>query len=167
MFIEIRNIPQGKTVEQRILTLPGDLASAGGIKPEVTSTLEIRRLQETLFVTIEYRCETERVCDRCLGTFVQSLSGTVSFILQHNESEEEYADGESDCFIYEHEDEQIDFSQTLYDDIMLRVGYKAICDPNCKGLENPLKDEDEAPEEKEDEKPVDPRWAALGKLKKK
>lgn len=165
MFIEIRNIPEGKKVEERILTLPKELAQAGGIKPEVSSRLEIRRLQDTLFVEIEFEGLAQRDCDRCLRSYEQEVTGKVSFVLQHVDSEEDYTEGESDCYVYDQEDEEIDFSQTLYDAMMLQMGYKSICSPDCRGLESPLKDE--PPVKEEEEKTVDPRWAALGKLKKK
>ncbi len=165
MFIEIRKTPQGKSEFEQTLLLPEELAQSGGVRVEVPSLIEIRRLDETLFVNLSYQGVVERVCDRCLDSFTISVMGSVDFVLQSKESEEDYSEGESDCYVYESEEDEIDFSQTLYDSMMLRLKYKSLCSNECVGLVENLPVEEE--EKVEEETPLDPRWAALGKLKKK
>lgn len=163
MFIDISKIPQGTTVEQRVLLMPEELAEAGAVSPEVDAKISIRRLEESLYVTVDFTGTVTRNCDRCLKDFTEPVSATVDFVLQHAEESEEYG-GELDCYQYRDEQDKIDFSQSVYDAMLLKLGYKAICSADCKGLSGPSEIVEVAPPVEETS--VDPRWAALAKMKK-
>lgn len=163
MFIDISKIPQGTSNIKQVLTLPEELAHAGGVTPEVDADIAVRRLESTLYVSISFTGSVERECDRCLKSFTEGVVGSVDFILQQAEDSEEY-EGEVDCYRYRDEQDEVDFSQTLYDAMLLKLGYRALCKTDCEGLggAEPVEDEMASTEDES----VDPRWAALAKMKK-
>lgn len=163
MFIDIRKTAEGHSSAEVMLSFPQELQEAGRVVSEFPATVSVSRYNGYLFVTVDYEGEVTLECARCLKEFTTVSKGSVEFTLQSSDAEDMGSD-EVDTYTYETEDDVIDFSQTVYDDMMVRLPSKPLCDEACPGFENPLVDEDEVEEEPETE--IDSRWAALSKLKK-
>ena len=164
MFIDIRKTAEGHSSADVVLSFPDELQDAGKVVGDFPATVTVSRYDKYIFVKITYSGKVECECGRCLTTFIQDVSGEVEFTIQSAEVEDMGSD-DIDTYVFETEDDKLDFSQTVYDDMMTRVPVQPVCAESCKGFSNPT----EAPEEEkveEQESPIDPRWAALGKLKK-
>ena len=100
-------------------------------------------------------------CDLCLELFDQAIEFTRTVVLKYGEGDSE----DDDVLYISPQENQLDVSQIIYDEIILSLPMKKT---------HPL-NEDESPscnpeqlkflEQKEEEKPMDPRWEALKKLK--
>ena len=163
MFIEIKKIPEGSSTKEGVVTLSDELAKLGSLNSEVPVSLQLRRLGSLIIVELSYTASLEAECARCLTPFTRTVRGRTSFTIGAPEDEEMSSD-EVDFYHYRDEDETIDFSQSLYDDIMTRIPQKLLCDTNCPGLTVPSDNNNEQKEE-EPPKSIDPRWQALKKLK--
>ncbi len=164
MFIDIRKISEGNSSADIMLSFSEELQSAGKVQGDFPAVVSIQRYGGYLFVKIEYTCEVTLECGRCLESFREEVTGTVEFTLQSS-LEEDVSGGENDVYTFIAEDDVIDFEQSVYDDMMVRVSVQPICDPSCKGFDDQQL-VDTAPEEPATETVVDARWAALSKLKK-
>ncbi len=162
MVITVGTYMNGTTHDARQFQLPDELAQAGGVGPTIATEITVRQLDSSLFMTIAYSGNVHRACDRCLKEYGVTVEGSVDCIFQHCSDEEDYST-KCDCYRYEELQDEIDIAQTIYDDLMLRLPQKSLCDEACEGLDAPV-EEEEIPAEQE---AVDPRWAALKKLKEK
>lgn len=164
MFIDIKKVPEGSSSESVQLTLPEELAALGSLNTSVSATQTLRRFGSLIVAELSYHASYAGSCDRCLKEITGDVEGDVSFTLG-SKCDEEMASENVDFYLYGDEDEKIDYSQSLYDDIMTRLPQKVLCSDNCTGFKQPTEStsETDASEAKE----IDPRWAALGKLKKK
>lgn len=160
MHIDLRKTAEGTTSYSEVLLLPEELSEAGSINSAVDSDITVRRLGPQFFVEIVYEAVVARECGRCLKSFTEKIIGRFEFILLPH-GEEDMATDSVDCFFYSSEEDIIDFSQTLYDEIMIEVPIIAVCKQDCKGFSTKLTKEVTVEEPLE----IDPRWAALKNLK--
>ncbi len=164
MFIDIRKTAEGHSSAEVMLSFPEDLQYAGKVVGEFPATVTVSRYDKYIFVKVVYKGQVECECGRCLISFIRDVSGKVEFTIQSAEVEDMGSD-DVDTYVFETEDDKLDFSQTVYDDMMTRVPVQPVCSTSCPGFVNTA----EAPQEDEaeiEETPIDPRWAALGQLKK-
>lgn len=166
MFIDIRKTPEGHSSADAQLSFPEALREAGRVVEEFPASISVSRYDGYVFVKVEYEGEVTRECDRCLKEYTVKVPGSVEFTLQSAEVDEDVASEEVDTYVFETEDDQIDFSQTVYDDMMIRLPSKSLCDENCPGFEKTAESVEDELQSDEQEPAIDPRWAALGKLKK-
>ena len=160
MFIDIRKCPEGHSQFDTELTFSEEFQEAGNIvTKEFPASISIDRYGDYLFVEVSYSIEVNRECARCLKAIVKSSWGSVKFTLQSDKSEDMSSD-DVDTYTYQTEDEEIDFTQSLYDHAMTRLHSKPLCSLSCEGFVKYLPQEEvEEPQE------LDPRWAALKNLK--
>jgi len=162
MFIDLRKTPEGSSSAKVMLSFSNDLRELGQLAAEFPATVSTQRYGSMIRATVEYECSSRQECARCCSEFELHTAGTVSFILRSSQEEEE--DGELDEYVYESEDDKIDFSQTVYDDFMVQVPVQPLCYSECKGFES----EKPSLEIEHPANPaVDARWSALTKLKNK
>jgi uncharacterized protein len=161
MYIDLKKTIEGTSSYKTILKLSAELAETGGVSVDVPTEIMIRRLGSQIFVELLYDATVVRDCGRCLESFTEKVEGVVEFILLA-EGEEDMETDSVDCYFYETEEDEIDFSQTLYDDIMIQVPIRALCRYDCPGFSV----EDSKDVEEKEVTDTDPRWAALSKLKK-
>ncbi len=159
MFIDIRKTAEGHSSAEVTLSFPQELQEAGRVVSEFPATVTVSRYGGYLFVKVGYEGEVTLECARCLKEFTRVSRGTVEFTLQSTETEDMGSD-EIDTYTYETEDDVIDFSQTVYDDMMVGLPSKPLFSIRCSGFENPaaLTAEDEEFDQKEE---IVPRWAAI------
>ncbi len=160
MHINIKKIAEGTSSYKTTLVLPVELSENGGVVCDVPAEVVVRRLAAQLFVEVNYTATINRECGRCLESFVEKVEACVEFILLP-EGDEDMETDHVDCYFYESEEDVVDFSQTLYDDIMVQVPISALCSKDCPGFSV----EESVEPEVEEVTDVDPRWAALDKLR--
>lgn len=106
-------------------------------------------------------CELE--CARCLATYQQAVSGELRLILKEDQTRHGAAgEDETADFYFNTQYPQVDISSALFEEIMISLPLKPLCNDECKGFAAYCAD---AGSDKRKKEP-DPRWDALKKLKK-
>ncbi|OIQ37084.1 MAG: hypothetical protein BM555_01450 [Crocinitomix sp. MedPE-SWsnd] len=125
-----------------------------------------------LMLNIELEGEVELMCDKCTDDFNLLVSGEEELIYK-------FGEGESDdekIIIISHNEIEIDISQPIYEVTCLAIPSKRVhpegqCNEEMlNAMDNYLMVEsdevdDSADDDSDDNDEVDPRWAALNKLK--
>ena len=88
-----------------------------------------------------------------------NVEGVVSFVVAPVGFDD--VDDDLDLYTYESEADQLDFSQTVYDDCVLRLSAKPLCNEKCPGFEY----EESLPGEIRVTEKMDTRWSALTTIK--
>jgi len=162
MFIDLRKTPEGLSSAKVVLSFSEEYLKTGEVSAEIPATVSVRRDGGRFFVTVEYVCKVAQECARCCSAFTYSVEGSVLFVVQSS-SYGDYDDDDIDVYTYKSEDDRIDFSQSVYDDCMVRLPIKPLCDTICTGYEYSLAKEQVAQSEISD---AGSSWsAALNKLK--
>ncbi|MCS6934853.1 MAG: DUF177 domain-containing protein [Chitinophagales bacterium] len=125
--------------------------------------------KETFFIIRFFVDGTVRVeCDRCLEPFDKEIFGDYVLYVKFSDDPASLADDDEVMYICR-EDPVIDIAQAVYDYINLCIPIQVIHPKTADGHEgcNPevLKYLRTSAHEKTDDSEVDPRWAALKKLK--
>nr|WP_262909969.1 DUF177 domain-containing protein [Maribellus sp. CM-23] len=112
----------------------------------------------------------ELICDRCLEPYQQDIELATDIFVKFGE-EDEFDEGDNVIWVLP-EEHVINLTQVMYEYIVLSIPLKHVhpnktgensCDPEMlKKLKTYLLHETE---EEQDEKEIDPRWAALRNLK--
>ncbi len=160
MFIDLRKTPEGLSSAKTVLSFSSEYLEMGEVGAEFPAEVSIRRDGGSFYVTISYVCMVTQECARCCESFAVNVEGIVSFILAPF-GFEDIGDDDLDVYLYESETDQIDFSQTVYDDCVLRLSAKPLCNQECLGFQY----EDPLPEEVQVSETMDTRWSALTTIK--
>lgn len=144
---------------------------------ELELDMELEKKTTILQVDFKAKGKLQVMCDRCTDSFWLEVTGEDDLIYKFTEQE---LDDEKIKTIASHETE-IDITQPVYEFISLLLPYKRVhpeggCNEEMLNeINNYLMVEENYYEEEEDsdsaenesDESVDPRWAALNKLKKK
>lgn len=107
-------------------------------------------------------------CTRCLEPFEKDLEipFKASFITPEHFSKEKEAElNETDLDVSVYEDEKIDLSELVREQIILNLPEQFFCSEDCKGLCDKCGANRNLIDCKCIEKEIDPRWAALNDLR--
>ena len=126
----------------------------------VNAIITFRKSSLIMEVKIELSGYVKANCDRCLGNMELEINGNLQLYVKQSEREE---GNEDDFIIVKHNDDFIDLSLYIYEAYILNYPIQVIheegkCD---KAMQETLA---EYIIEEED-KPTDPRWDALKKLR--
>lgn len=129
------------------------------------ANVELEKTENHIKVTLDLDVNVNLICDRSLENFEYPIKITKSVIFKFGEEEQEL---DVDLFMIPHETQRLNLGQHIFDYIGLSIPYKKL-HPRFDVEEE--KEEDElifqtTVPKKEEDKTVDPRWAALKKLKK-
>lgn len=117
------------------------------------------------------------VCDRCAEDFELDIFGDFDMYVKFNDPDNPPKEEEAEVIWINRNDTHLDLAQTIYELVVLSLPITKNCgepgpdNPRCKVtnlelLRSLIKSEDQASdEESNNEKPTDPRWEALLKLK--
>jgi len=141
--------------------------SVGGDVGSLEGWLEVRRVDESVFVQGEVHASVERSCDRCGALIIARLGGPMKLAYVPSERggtiSREVHGGEMEIGFYE--EGVVDLADVLREHFALCIPDRLACDlagvslaPGAKCRAQLLAKEPEA-------KPVDPRFAALKGLK--
>ncbi len=171
MIIRLDNIPdEGLNVDESRpdtwLTNFPDLLAEDGISAAgpVKIRLNVVRTDEQVHVQGDIRMSVHTECARCLAEVIAEVEAPVDIVLVPTGPGRESEDAEDEGF-GTYREEEIDLAEHLRGQLALYFPSKFLCKPNCKGL-CPQCGADLNNEECSCKtEAVDPRWAALNKLK--
>ncbi len=161
MIFDTTGIREGHSTlhqDTDLATVSDDLPPLLG-KISCIATLE--RTSSTLFVHLRFNGAVEQQCARCLTQFRYPVAGELKLIFQEKEGMNGAAndDGAADYY-FNSRFYKIDVSSSIYDEIMISLPLKPLCNIACAGIRSgsrKLSFGDREPQ-------IDPRWDALRKL---
>lgn len=166
MTFNLQELPDGQS--QRSVSLEkGDLDLEDEVAlVQAVVDVEFYKTNHFLEIKLNVAAEAEMVCDRSLKAFNEELKGAYHILFEPNLVDE--SEGEKGAVRQiPHGDLKINITDEVRDTIMLNVPVKKI-HPDFFDSNGNLKDFETkkfGPEPDNDDEIVDPRWAALKKLK--
>lgn len=161
MILNIKEVPFGRSVVDQETEMTDEQNRDGNFVGPVNCHAEIERQQFQMFITMTYTCTVRQECSRCLRGFDLPLQGNFSIIVQDVHAKEDFGTDDVDYF-YDDRDAEIDLRSSIYDEVMINMAIKPLCDETCTGGDNNQSQVYQA-----EDVSVDPRWEALKKLKEK
>ena len=161
MLIDVRLVPEGHSRierESELEAFRGDLPPFSG---PVRCCAEVDRVGDTIAVALRFDGAFVMECARCLESVNVPVGGDLRVILKEEQGRHGPAldgDGGAD-FFFDVNHDLVDIGSAIYDEIMTALPLKPLCSERCEGI----KVADGGPGG--EEKPVDPRWEGLMKLK--
>jgi uncharacterized protein len=159
MVLDIRTIPEGRSVESQVTGLDAYTADLPEFSEKISCEAEIDRTGQMLYVHLRFKGTFTLECSRCIEKFAYPVSGALLLVIK--EQPGKYGpsqDDESVDFYYDSRHIDVDLSPALYEEIMTTLPLKPLCSEGCKGI-----DLLNAGMTKKEE--IDPRWEALKKIK--
>jgi uncharacterized protein len=159
MIISIKELTEDLSVLEQDVVFTSDQVDNSHVSGAVAVKANISHLSDKFYFDISFSCEIERVCGRCTKEYLQEVSGKLTLFLQEKGSDVE-DDFDGEIVFYSYDDDEVDLREAVYEQILLETPIAELCQEDCKGLAQKQIVEDE------EEESIDPRWAALKKLKK-
>ena len=167
MYITIKDILKSShaVIDQRIAMTEQQVRD-GGFVGDVACSAKINRLKYRVYLKVSYSCTVKRECSRCLNSFEYPVKGVLSVVLEDKKVSKGLDDNEGTYdYNFSDTDTVIDIRQSLYEDVMVSLPIKPLCNADCQGIKDyNIKD---ATEKDSQQDAIDPRWEALKKFKKK
>lgn len=132
MYIEIRKIPNGEQVFESEVEMDRRI---------IPIKLKTERNFANISCSVEYNTEIDCECSRCLESFKQKIDGNTKFFIIPNTEKSGFDDEDFDCYFYKSENDSIDFTRTIFDDVWTQVPMKPLCKEDCKGINLSNKEE--------------------------
>ncbi|MCH4146796.1 MAG: DUF177 domain-containing protein [Prevotella sp.] len=135
-------------------------------KGKLHTTLSIQRIDDFFELCFHTSGSVIIACDLCLEDMEQPIETTNSLMVKFGE---EYSE-EDDLVIVEKDDGVLDISWFIYEFIDLNIPIKHVHAPGkCNPAMMKVLEEHSASRRgnENEEKPIDPRWATLSKIKNK
>jgi uncharacterized protein len=118
--------------------------------------VRLESVHEGILVSAEVDAEATGVCGRCLTDLTLPLQ--VDF-------QELFAYSSGEAFDYEVHDDHVDLEPLVRDAVVLSLPFQPVCRPDCPGLDPETGERMAEQKERESSSGIDPRWAALSRLK--
>lgn len=170
MIIDTRSIKDGHSSLKQNSTLESVRADLPSFDT-VACKVDLDRTGPTIYVHVWFSGDFKLDCSRCLITFDKKINGEIRLILKEKGSETGQSIEQEDAdFLFDSQSPEVDISSAIYDEIMTEIPIKPLCKEACKGvaLKDPnIKIDYDGSDTKVSEKPIDPRWDALKKLRHK
>ncbi len=133
--------------------------------PKITVHVLMERHSTFLELWIRIQGTVQLLCDISSQEFDHPVENEISVLVKFGE---EYDDSDVDVITIPSTDHAVNVAQLIYEDVMLSIPMKKVS-PNLSEEQLALLDQymPAEPDEEEKETEVDPRWAALNKLKDK
>jgi len=139
MEIKVSEIPEeGLGIE--FTEEPGSLSGLGeGVKAlsRALARFSLKKVGSTVFLTGDVDGKIELVCARCGKSYPLAVGASLKLDINElsalaKEDEKELSSGDLDVEFYQ--DDTIDLSSILREQLILQVPMKPLCSENCKGL---------------------------------
>lgn len=169
MVLDLREISQGHSEISGKTELESVKADLPPVDRFVSYRVEIDRTGNDIYLHIWYKGVFNLQCSRCLNFYKFKISGDCRILLKERSGNLMSDSGDDGAVFYFGSDQDsVDISAALYDEIMVAIPLKPLCSSDCKGIDIPDKEirVDYGKGIKGEEK-IDPRWNELLKLKKK
>ncbi|MFP4164199.1 MAG: YceD family protein [Chitinispirillaceae bacterium] len=167
MLINVKLIPEGHSESVQDSMLESVKENLPPFSQPVRCSAAMDRTGNTIVVSLHFEGKFQTQCSRCLESFTVPISSDLRLILKEEAGkfgppqQEDAVD-----FYFDQNHDVVDLSFAIFDEILTAFPLKPLCSENCRGIE--VKDPDinvSSGEAKTKEKPMDPRWEALKKLK--
>jgi uncharacterized protein len=174
MKLKIREIPEGYSVLLQKISLESIKGEIPELVDDVTISGDINRISDLFYIKMHFDGLMKQQCSRCLEEYNFPFEGNLNLTIKEESGKHGRAPEEDSVeFYYDPQEDELDISSAFYDEIMVAIPIKPLCNDDCKGIE--VNDTDIVVESdtvkrvpiKKDENWVDPRWEALKKLKSK
>ncbi len=99
--------------------------------------LRVSKVGDDVHIEGPVRSALRLVCDRCLESFVFPVSGRVDIALAPKSDEPKLPEVEltgEEMNLYYYEGDELDLDPYIYEEVMLAIPIKALCDEQCKGI---------------------------------
>ncbi|KMQ51055.1 metal-binding protein [Chitinispirillum alkaliphilum] len=165
MDIDIRTIPQGHSELNQSTMLESVKEDLPPLSRAVKCRGYIDRNGSVLVVSFVAEAVLSLECARCLNRYDHSVEAQMRLIIRESTGKHGVAvDDEGVDFYYNVNEDLLDISPAIYDELMIAVPIKPLCRQDCKGVEVKVK---KTEVNSADQENIDPRWEALRKLKHK
>jgi uncharacterized protein len=164
MIIDVRSVPDGHSAIERFAALEGFRGDLPPFASPLSCRADIDRFGDTIALRVRFDGTFEMECARCLGSARVPVGGDVRVIIRESPGRRGAAgDGDEGVdFYFDANQDPVDISSALYDEVMTALPLKPLCSEDCRGVEIG----GGASSGKGGEDAVDPRWEALRKLKR-
>ena len=168
MVIDIRTIPEGHSElsqETDLETFRDDLPLLCG---KISCNAAIDRTGPVLYFHLQFHCMYKLECSRCLEPFSFPVDGDLRIVVKEQPGKHGAAGEEEDAvdYFYDSRNFTLDLNPSIYEEIMIAFPLQPLCSESCKGFEIYTDTTTSAIRNVREKTEVDPRWAALKKLKK-
>lgn len=134
---------------------------AGG---QLQLDLLLESVMDGILVTGTVSGTAEGECVRCLAPISEELEVEITELFAYPETVEEGEEGDEGEPVPVVEEDTIDLLEVIVDAIVLELPFNPVCGEDCEGLCPECGVELAKNPGHAHEQPIDPRWAALGKL---
>ncbi len=114
-------IPINETIDIDVAVFKDERLLDGG--PLVIEG-EARRVDEGIFLDGTYRLPLSIACDRCLKPVADVVTGQINMLLEEN----------GETWKKAFKGEKLNLASLLYEDLLLGMPSKVLCDEGCQGL---------------------------------
>jgi uncharacterized metal-binding protein YceD (DUF177 family) len=165
MIIDVRAIPAGRSSRAESLSVfEGD-----NEWPRFVDGLQCRcdfdRTEHEIVIELAFSGRVVLACSRCLEDFEHAVSGRCMVLLRHADMRtDDEAQSDIDEYFFDDEHQEVDISQSLYEEVMIELPMKPLCREACPGV-TPAAGGVRPSATREET--TDPRWEALRRLKQR
>jgi uncharacterized protein len=162
MVLTIGKIPEGHSVLSQKVEVEEDRAEWIPLVGNLECRAEIDRLTSRIAVHLFYEGKVEQECSRCLKKFEYPVQGDCYVVLHDRSADKKDPDAqeEESDFSFNDSTDEIDIRSAVFDDILLSLPLKPLCDEACPGFPLP----GSVANENQEKRCIDPRWENLKKL---
>ncbi len=117
------------------LGIPADI---GEVEKPVRVEVFIKKNPQGEGYSVSYtiKGDIELTCSRCLESFNKNLDGEHSVVVRNGYNEREHL-SESDMEVFPLENDVLNLTELVREQIILDVPYKPLCHPSCGGIKTP------------------------------
>jgi len=162
MVIDVRLVPEGHSRIERDSALEAFADDLPPFSGPVRCGAEVDRMGPVIAVALRFDGAFVMECARCLESVCVPVGGDLRIILKEEQGRHGPAqdDGCGADFFFDVNHDLVDVSPAIYDEIMTALPLKPLCSERCEGIKVA-----DGGGLGGGEKPVDPRWEGLMKLK--
>jgi uncharacterized protein len=166
MIIDVRAIPAGRSSRAETLTVFGGDNEWPRFVDGLQCRCDFDRTEHEIVVDLAFSGRVVLACARCLEDVEQAVSGRCVVIARHADTRTpEEDEGDVDEYFFDDEHQEVDISQSLYEEVMVELPMKTLCRETCPGLMPAAGGV--RPSAVVRGEAADPRWEALRRLKER
>lgn len=135
------------------------------IRAKIRGELQVEDMDQRIVVHGKFAAQHTVHCDRCAKGFALETEPDLEVMILRNPTRGDDPEDADDAWVIQQQSGVVDLDESLMEAVLLEAPQKALCREDCRGL-CPACGIDRNEHECECSfEELDPRWAALGKLK--
>ncbi len=138
MIVRLSEIEDGSVLKGSIdgLQLKGMECNDFSFLTPVNYEIVVRKCEDSARLEGSIRCTLSMMCSRCLESFACTVQAVLDVDLAKKsadyEAELEFVEEDPDVYYYD--DDEMDITPLVCEEILLSIPMKPLCTENCKGL---------------------------------